>query len=125
MVERIQISNREELEWCLLRILFVFPRGITTHDVYKYLETRYEFPLFWQNDVDGGGHPEIRWQNATRWARNELSQMSFMDESADRGMWKLSPDGIKQAQKSFEDYCHQKRKRRQPSVVNLDDLLDY
>ncbi len=125
MVERIQISNREALEWRLLRILFAFPRGIATHDVYKYLETRYELPLSWQNDVDGGGHPEIRWLNETRWARNELREMGFLVGSDERGMWKLSPKGLEQAQKGFEDYCDQKRRYRQPRVVNLDDLLGY
>ena len=125
MKERIQISNCEELEWHLLRALSEFPRGIGTHDVYKIIEVRYEFPSLWHSDVDGGGCPEIRWQNRTRWARNELREMGFLAGSNERGMWKLSPEGLEQVQRSFEDYCDQKRRCRQPRVVNLDDLLDY
>lgn len=125
MKEQIQISNCEELEWHLLRALSEFPRGIETPDVYKIIDTRYEFPSFWHSDVDGGGHPEIRWQNRVRWARNVLREMDFLVSSNERGMWKLSPGGIDQAQKSIDDYCYQKRRYRQPRVVNLDDLLDY
>lgn len=122
---RIQIIYQSHLEYHLLALLAEHPEGLETQRAYKGMESRHVFPSSWYTDTDGGGLPEIKWENKIRWARNELQRLGCLASAAVKGLWKLSKQGHELANKPFYEYLEFKRHSviYEERRVNLDDLL--
>jgi hypothetical protein len=41
---------------------------------------------------------EIRWRNAVQWERNEMVREGLLKNDSPRGVWELTPKGIKAAE---------------------------
>jgi restriction endonuclease Mrr len=114
-----QVRTRAVLEAVLLRVLSQHSDGLPIRDVYDAVHSQYTFPSDWYREIPsaGGyttladrGYPDWRqipqerlielvstepqWQNEMRWARNDLRERGFLDTSARRGVWKLTPLGV-------------------------------
>jgi restriction endonuclease Mrr len=114
-----QIRQREVLNVVLLQTLGLAPKGMTIYDAYDAISADYTFPEEWYRELPAGqghvilkelGYPdwrkipqenlielvkiEAQWKNEIRWARNELRKRGYLDGSAPRGTWRLTPQGI-------------------------------
>lgn len=93
--------NANEIETALLLRLYLDGGSdyqMKSSDTYQPLAD--QFGLSVADRVRGrtDGRSEPEWHNKIQWARNELRKANYLDESAPRGIWKLSPTGIQAAQ---------------------------
>ncbi len=113
------IRQREVLNVILLRTLAAVPLGMKVPAVNDAITENYSFPEEWYRELpDSAGYDilkdlgyadwraipqgklielvktEPQWKNEIRWARNELRKLGFLDTSAPRGLWRLTPTGV-------------------------------
>lgn len=119
------IRQRDVLEIVLLQTLAESSDGLKIRDAYDRIGAEYSFPEEWYREIPDSagydflteyGYPDWRevpqsrlvelvktepqWQNELRWARNQLRKRSYLDNTAPRGIWRLTCSGM-QAAKSI------------------------
>jgi len=112
------IRTRKVLQVILLNILKDYPEGLKINTVYDYVNENHTFPNEWYREIpSGNGYDELKklgygnwneipqdllitlvetepqWQNEMRWARNDLRESGHIDNTAPRGIWRLTPLG--------------------------------
>jgi len=120
------IRNREVLYAVLLQTLSENNDGLFIYSAYDSINEQYTFPEQWYREIPKGtayellkdmGYPdwsdipqeklvelvktEPQWQNQLRWTRLQLREDGYLDISAPRGTWRLTPAGF-QAAKNFK-----------------------
>jgi restriction endonuclease Mrr len=117
-----QIRQRRVLHDVLLQVLAEHTGGLPIHEVYDLVDAQYRFPEEWYRQIPSAQGYEVlkglgfanwrdvpqelltrlvttepQWQNEIRWSRNELRKEGFLDMSAGRGHWRLTPAGVEAA----------------------------
>ena len=111
------IRTREVLQSVLLQTLAKFKDGLPIHSAYEEIERNFTLPQDWYREIPAStGYDELerrgldwrnipqeklvemvptepQWQNELRWARNDLRKAGYLDTSAPRGVWRLTPKG--------------------------------
>ena len=116
------IRNREVLKVVLVTTLSKHPSGLDIHSAYDEIESLFLFPAEWYREIPlGSAYDELtsmgyadwrdiaqdkivelvktepQWKNEIRWARNDLRKEGLLDETATRGIWRLTQKGMTQA----------------------------
>ena len=116
------IRNREVLKVVLVTTLSKHPSGLDIHSAYDEIESLFTFPSDWYREIPlGSAYDELmkmgyadwrdipqdkivelvktepQWKNEIRWARNDLRKEGLLDETATRGIWRLTQKGMTQA----------------------------
>jgi len=128
-----ELRTREVLKVVLLQTLSSFKEGLAIHKAYEEVDGRYTFPDHWYREIPAStGYDELRrqgldwreisqdrlvqlvptepqWQNEMRWARNDLREAGLLDETAPRGIWRLTTKGIEIATQSQADLSPEER----------------
>jgi hypothetical protein len=116
------IRQREILTVVLLQTLASKPEGMKVPAVNDAISEDFTFPEEWYRELpDSKGYDTLKdlgysdwrkipqeklielvttepqWKNEIRWARNELRKEKWLDTSAPRGLWRLTPAGIEAA----------------------------
>jgi hypothetical protein len=122
-----QVRTRAVLQAVLLRTLSQHANGLGIRDAYDAIHSQYSFPSDWYREIPRAegyaalaerGYADWRhvpqhqlielvstepqWQNELRWARNDLRERGFLDTTAQRGVWKLTPAGLVAAERPEE-----------------------
>jgi hypothetical protein len=120
-----EIRQRNVLERVLLNTLGAHAQDVGLHDVYDQIDRDYSFHPDWYRQIPAAKGYEIleaqglgdwrtvpqdrlvemvptepQWQNELRWARNKLRKKGQLDTSAGRGVWKLTPSGMRAARQA-------------------------
>ena len=116
------IRHREVLHAVLMLTLAEQEKGVPTAEAYDSVGEQFTFPEAWYRQIPKGNgydtlkemgyddwrdipqeklvelvRTEPQWQNELRWSRKKLNDEGYLDASAPRAVWRLTPAGLKAA----------------------------